>query len=267
VRLWNAETGVCTHILQGHTGPLVSVDWNADGSVLASGSSNGNIRIWDVQKGASRVSIEGVGQISAVVWSPDGKLLACATEERRVQIFRATDGDLLQQFEHTGTVYTLCWSPDGEQVVSGSGDGEQGVLSIWDVRGGTLLRTFKGHSGFVTDVDWSADHHLLVSVGTHGTLRWWDVEQGVSLATMQAHQAWARAVRISPDGETVASCGEDGEIGLWDLHSYQLLITLRADRPYERMDISGTLGLTRAQRAALHALGAVDAEEVMPPRW
>src|SRR5207302_11139536 len=97
------------------------------------------------------------------------------------------------------------------------------------------------------------------------TVRWWNPQQGVHLATVPAHDAWARAVRVSPDGKTVASCGEDGVIGLWDMQSHQHLATLRADRPYERLDISGTLGLTNAQQVALRVLGASSADNATPP--
>jgi WD40 repeat protein len=97
-----------------------------------------------------------------------------------------------------------------------------------------------------------------MSAGADGTVRWWDPQQGVQLAAVLAHEAWARTVRVSPDGQTVASCGEDGVIKLWDMHSHQHLATLRADRPYERLDISETLGLTNAQQAALQALGAIE---------
>ena len=103
-----------------------------------------------------------------------------------------------------------------------------------------------------------------MSAGTDGTVRWWNPKLGVLLATVQAHDGWVRAVRISPDGQTVASCGEDGVIKLWDMHSYKHLGTLRADRPYERLDISHTRGLTNAQQAALRALGAVAAENATP---
>jgi WD40 repeat protein len=72
-------------------------------------------------------------------------------------------------------------------------------------------------------------------------------------------------VHISPDGKNVASCGEDGVIQLWDMQSHQHLATLRAERPYERLDISKTSGLTNAQQAALRALGAVGAENDRPP--
>jgi WD40 repeat protein len=175
------------------------------------------------------------------------------------------DGNLLWRFEHAGVVNALCWSANGEQLVSGAIDKEKGMLSIWDVRQGTLVRRLEGHSGFIFGIDWSPEHDLLVSAGADGTVRWWNPEQGVNLATAQAHEAWARAVRISPDGKTVASCGEDGVIKLWDMQSHQLLATLRADRPYERLDISNTSGLTNAQQAALQALGASGADNTTLP--
>jgi len=264
VRIWDAETGACTQILQGHTAAVFRVDWSPDGRWLASGGHDGIVRLWDMQEGSSRVGREHTKLVNAVAWSPDGILVASASEDGLVLVWRAADGELLHRFEHAGLVGALCWSPNGEHLVSGAADGEKGVLSIWNVQQGRLLRTLEGHSGFIMSVDWSSEQESLVSVGTHGTLRWWNPEQGVNLATVQAHDAWARAVRVSPDGKTVASCGEDGVIKLWDMHSYQHLATLRADRPYERLDISATLGLTNAQQVALRALGAVGAENATP---
>jgi len=265
VRLWDPQTGACTHILQGHTDAVLSLDWSGDGRFLASGSYDRSVRIWDVQAGTSRVGREHTELIYAAVWSPDGTLVASGVEDGLVLVWRATDGDLLQRFQHAGAVIALCWSPDGENLVSGVADGEKGVLSLWDVRQGALVRTLEGHSGFIWGIDWSREENILVSAGADGTVRWWNLEQGTSDAVVQAHEAWARAVRISPDGQTVASCGEDGVIKLWDMHSHQLLATLRADRPYERLDISGTLGLTNAQQAALRALGAMGEESATPP--
>src|SRR5947209_6210772 len=265
VRLWDAVTGVCTHILQGHTDRVCSVDWSPDGSMLASGSYDGSVRLWETQAGASWVEIERAGVVNAVAWSPDGTLIALATEEGLVQVSRAADGSLVRRFEHAGTVNALCWNPSGEHLVSGSVDGDKGVVSLWDVRQGALVRRLEGHHGFLMGVEWSAAHNLLVSAGADGTVRWWDPQQGVNLATVPAHEAWARAVHISPDGKNVASCGEDGVIQLWDMQSHQHLATLRAERPYERLDISHTRGLTNAQQAALRALGASGVENTTPP--
>jgi len=264
VRLWDAQTGACTHILRGHTATVFSVDWSFDGSFLASGSFDRSVRLWDMQEGSSRVGSEQTGPIFAAVWSPDGTLVASAGEDGLVLVWRATDGDLLRQFEHAGFVSALSWSANGDQLVSGAVDGEKGVLSIWDVRQGGLVRTLEGHSGSIWGIDWSLEQDILVSAGSDGTIRWWNPEQGVNLATVQAHDAWARAVRVSPDGKTVASCGEDGVIKLWDMQNHQNLATLRADRPYERLDISNTSGLTNAQQAALRVLGASSADNATP---
>jgi hypothetical protein len=45
---------------------------------------------------------------------------------------------------------------------------------------------------------------------------------------------------------------------LWDLERGERLQTLRQDRPYERLNITGVRGLTQAQQASLHALGAFE---------
>jgi len=148
--------------------------------------------------------------------------------------------------------------------VSGAVEGETGVVSIWEVRKGTLVRTLEGHRGLIWGIEWSHAHDLLVSAGADGSVRWWDPRQGVNLETVQTHEAWARAVRVSPNGKSVASCGEGGVIKLWDMNSHRHLATLRAERPYERLDISHTSGLTNAQQAALRALGSVGAEHVTP---
>jgi hypothetical protein len=79
---------------------------------------------------------------------------------------------------------------------------------------------------------------------------------GTNTTTSARSQGTVQALRRSPDGTKLASCGDDGAIMLWDLHSGAHLQTLRRDRPYERIDITGMTGITKAQRASLITLGA-----------
>ena len=101
-----------------------------------------------------------------------------------------------------------------------------------------------------------------MSGDSDGTLRWWEAQSGQCLAMRKAHQGVIHALRISPDGQLLASCSEDGTIKVWNLQSTELVRTLQRDRPYERLNITRTQGLTAAQKATLIALGAFEEEEV-----
>jgi WD40 repeat protein len=115
-------------------------------------------------------------------------------------------------------------------------------------------------AGAVFAVVWSPSGKVLVSGDSGGYLCWWDVEAGVCLRKCEGHRSAVQALKVSPDGRVLASCGHDSMIRLWDLESGELLRTLRRDRPYERLNITGTRGITEAQKSTLKALGAIEVE-------
>jgi WD40 repeat protein len=84
------------------------------------------------------------------------------------------------------------------------------------------------------------------------------MNSGESLKVLRGHNNRITSLSHSPDGQILASTGDDGTIKLWDMRTGECLKTLRSDRPYERMDITGAIGLTEAQKASLKALGAVE---------
>jgi WD40 repeat protein len=152
----------------------------------------------------------------------------------------------------------VAWSPDGTRLASGCGSRDGGELFVWEMPSGERARTFAGHPRAVSAIAWSPDGDLLVSGDSDGVLRWWDVQSQECVRWQVAHQGTVQSLKVSPDGSRLASCGYDGTIRIWDLQSGEALRTLRRDRPYERLDITGIRGLTEAQKATLHALGAVE---------
>jgi len=143
---------------------------------------------------------------------------------------------------------------------------------VWDAQSGSRHPAWGagnsalgGQSGVVSAVIWAPSGQRLISGDSDGRLRWWEVESGQCVRVQQAHQGTVQALKVSPDGSRLASCGDDGAINIWDLERGEHRRTLRRDRPYERLEITGIRGLTEAQKATLHALGAIENAAVDSP--
>jgi WD40 repeat protein len=133
-----------------------------------------------------------------------------------------------------------------------------GTVRLWEAGSGQLLATLHGYAGIVRGVALSGDGRLLASGGVDGTVRLWEAGSGQPLATLHGHSGAVYGVALSGDGRLLASGGVDGTVKLSETGSGACPRTLRPDRPYERMNMSGLVGVTEAQRAALFALGAVE---------
>ncbi len=265
IRLWDPGTGNCVQILRDpdRTDTIFyAVAWSPDGVFLASGSYMHGVQVWNMfERSRAWVGRAHPTIVRCVAWSPDSTQLASCGDDGSICLWRAADGAMLQTLrEHSANVAAVAWSPDGSWLASGGGGRSAGELFLWRSGEGKLVRAFEGQPRAISAVAWHARGDRLVSGDSEGSLRWWAAQGGECLALRRGHLGAVHALRVSPSGRLLASCGEDGTIKVWDIESAELLRTLRRDRPYERLNITGTSGLTPAQKASLLALGAFEEE-------
>ena len=194
IRLWNTETGdeLVIPVLdapnlgfRGNLPTILALAFSPDGRWLVSGTTEGDIRMWDVATGetlavfAEPTEQKNLGHISALAFSPDRALLAAGTPSQ---------------------------------------------LHLWDVRTGHKIfsvstvhkRGWGIHHDYPGPLVFSPDGTILVNGHNSGTIQLWDVKTGDRIAALDGHTQQVETLKFSPDGETLVSTAQDGTIFLWD---------------------------------------------------
>ncbi|KAG9014188.1 hypothetical protein FRB90_005554 [Tulasnella sp. 427] len=200
-------------------GGELPVVFSSDLSVLALGSEDGTIQLWDAQTGNSiGQSLEGhSGPIRSISFSPDGTALASGSDNSTIRLWDACTGNSVgQPLEgHSDWITSISFSPDGTVLASGSYDN---TIRLWDARtGNSIGQPLEGHTSVINSISFSPDGTVLASASSDRTIRLWDARTGNSIGQpLEGHPDWITSISFSPDGTVLASGFGDNTIRLWD---------------------------------------------------
>ena len=237
VLLWDAETGLPGGELKGHALAVYAIDFapnptdESPAGILASGSGDGHIRLWDV---ATRkcLQIQEVPQrpkVYTVVFAPKSRMLASGGADGTITLWDVIGTTLRRRhtfcIEHTKSVCTIAFSCDGEKLASG---GDDKVILVWDVATGHREGPEKrGHCDEVQAVAWSPDGRTLASGSADKTIMLWDVDGGEPRMRLRSEEDESKPRGISLlsfatilDRRTfLASVWQGNAIALWEVSS------------------------------------------------
>jgi WD40 repeat protein/serine/threonine protein kinase len=198
---------------QRHWGPVRSVAWSPDGTLLASAGNDCLIVLADAETMHIRAVLEGhTGRILCVTFSPDSRRLLSAGSDETIRLWDVVAGVECLRFQSPeSAVGSVVFSPDGHRALSGSFDG---LVRLWNAETGGELKRCQGHTDEVVSVVFSPDGRRALSGSKDKTVRLWDLESGEELHRFTRHNAMVRAVAFLPDGRralTSNHCGwKDG---------------------------------------------------------
>ena len=182
----------------GHMDPVTRTTFDAAGQIVASGSFDGSVRIWDATSGAPRNFFSGHsdGAVHDLVFSGDGKQLFSASRRSVIAINAAT-GELLGQTQIQSEHPQLAISSDGQRVyIAGDRDG----LTRWTWRGG-IAQTLIGPDSGIRKVALNENESFFVTADSQRRIQVWDA------VTMAPREQSIRApaavdfIWLAPGGE------------------------------------------------------------------
>jgi len=169
-----------THVRAYSNLPVSCLTFEPRGDLIAAGTPDGRIRVFDVQGGHcthnfSLGAAGGGAGITSIVFRSSIELFA-ATEEGDIRKFELVTGREQELRNHAGAVSRLLLVDDGQLLVS---CGRDSVLTVWRTEDGSVHRTIVTDESITAAVASGKKLRDVCTAGERGGLRFWDVARGL----------------------------------------------------------------------------------------
>jgi WD40 repeat protein len=172
-----------------HRGPIgfvTAVAFAPNGRTLASGSSEGEVKLWHLSAGGmkERARVKPhTSMVFSLAFSSDGKRLASAGADNLVVLTDAKDGKQQAALQgHVHPVSSICFSANDRTLVSADVDGR---LKVWDCHAPTGPRSIKLDSREIVSLHFTHDGNSVVAIDQAGFMKRINPGTGRDLASVQ----------------------------------------------------------------------------------
>nr|XP_048335160.1 WD40 repeat-containing protein HOS15 isoform X1 [Ziziphus jujuba var. spinosa] len=215
---------------------VTTLDWNGEGTLLATGSYDGQARIWNTNGELRSTLSKHKGPIFSLKWNKKGDYLLTGSCDKTAIVWDVKSEEWKQQFEfHSGPTLDVDWRTN----VSFATSSTDTMIYVCKIGESRPLKTFAGHQGEVNCVKWDPTGSLLASCSDDITAKIWSIKQDRYVHDLRDHSKEIYTIRWSPTGPgtnnpnhklVLASASFDSTVKLWDVELGKLLYSLNGHR-------------------------------------
>ncbi len=212
------------------------------------------IRVWNLESGKLRYTLDTRYPVWSLAISPDGRTLVTSTtnvspntrplppDERSdrgsIQIWNLRKGKLMHTLPKSADDgMFIALSPDGQTLASSANE----KIKLWNLQTRQIIRTLDAQASGVNSMVFSEDGQTLASTGFDGKISIWNPNTGDLIRTLDGETGSIGAIALTPDGQTLVSGmanGESGSISTWNLETGKLMQTFNPPDAVDKVAIS-----------------------------
>lgn len=202
---------------RGHRKNVKALAWiGLEGRSLASGSSDGSVRIWRTSTAEQEAVMEHGSRVWDVASTESGNMIASAGGNGLVRLWDTTSKANIAILGYgnagmastgiTGDIYSCSFDGSGKQLLTG---GYDKIVRLYDIGSNSLLKTFTGHGLGVSSVTFDAPSRLAVTASKDCSVRLWDLNSGLCVRTVYGHLGEVTSVELSESGREMLTASKD----------------------------------------------------------
>ena len=210
-----------------HGTPVVVMAVDRTGTLLATGGTDGTIKVWDIAGGYVTHTFRGPSVLVSALHFFE--MAGRGKDESSKKGNKKSRGRADEDSENHDSEATSF------RLVSGSQDGK---VKVWDLNKRSCITTLDSHVSDVQALDYSSAQNAIVSAGRDKTIIWWDTKSWKVRKVVPCLEL-VEAAGFSENGDLTWSAGANGNLRVWDTETGRELSEKQPARSEEEAFVAG----------------------------